>query len=143
MPFCRLPKLGADGGCQNTRAADGASGYCCQASSESEVRYHSGAHHSSRTIEVLTVAQPQGELQAAWPLHTSDGHCGSVCVYSCLLARSAVPLLFHIIPFEATNHCSDPSVGGQGPGDRHALPPAVLAASVHALPVLRQRRQMS
>lgn len=34
MPFCRLPRLGTEGGCQNTRAADGALAGCWQASSE-------------------------------------------------------------------------------------------------------------
>lgn len=139
MPFCRLPRLGAEGGCQNVRAADGAlaaAGRLPPRGSESRARYHTGAHHSSCvTREVLTVAWLQGELQAAWPPHTSDGHCGFVCVYSWLLARSVAPFLCHVAPFGAMKHCSDPSAGGWGPGDRHALPSAAPAASVHPLPL--------
>lgn len=50
MPFCRLPRLGTEDGCQNTRAADGAlaaAGRLPPRGSESRARYHTSAHHSS------------------------------------------------------------------------------------------------
>jgi len=87
--------------------------------SESRARYHAGAHHSFCVArEVLTVAQSQGELQAAWPQHTwdADRHRDLVCAYSGLLERSVSPSLCCSAPFEAMKHCSDPSAAGVSRG---------------------------
>lgn len=134
LPFCRVLKLGAEGGCQKARAADGVSGHCWQASFQQPGAGGEIPHWCPPQLlpggRSAGSGMGAGELQAAWPLHTSDGRCGSVFAYSWLLAGSAAPFLCHITPFEAKKHCSGLSAGGWAPGDRHTVQCGCLCASL-------------